>query len=309
MTEQFYKRLDSLKKSDSIRYEASGSSPDPFSCLPNRPLCPVDWRWHRARFLANGRLKRKGINGDAWIKKALKLIQRLERIHATNRPSRIKVDPAVQQAFDIRFKDVPEIRWELETRLLRRQSIEEIAREINKTPEAILAYEALFFAVLDRFEAKSYIAINAAGRPALLNSKTVDLASIWRCLGYFGAPFPLEIAFHPERFSAKEVQPYKIFVLSKLIPRSQMHLKREIQLMELRSRPVEELVKPITPFAESTARLVETIDDATISEIFACRSLDVAVPQSCPATVISSLNLLEETAEKKKSQKSGQAAA
>ena len=83
------------------------------------------------------------------------------------------------------------VRWEVEARLLARQTPEEIAARTSLTPGAIRTFEALFFNVSDRIEARDWVTVEAVGwwRDAV-NGR--DHATLLRGYAYHGGVYALE---------------------------------------------------------------------------------------------------------------------
>ena len=85
------------------------------------------------------------------------------------------------------------LRLELQARLLAGQSPHEIAPRFQATPEAVAAYEALFFAVGDRLGARDYITFAAIDPGGLLVTGTPTTEVLIKLLAYHGGPLVAEL--------------------------------------------------------------------------------------------------------------------
>lgn len=83
-------------------------------------------------------------------------------------------------------------RWELEARLLARQTSREIAEAIPLDASVIDAYEATFFNVRDRLDATDWVAGKVIG-PGPRRGFANDLPGLWKAVAYAGGPLPLEV--------------------------------------------------------------------------------------------------------------------
>lgn len=84
------------------------------------------------------------------------------------------------------------VRYELEANILSRRSVKEIATKCQVEPQTVQFYEAMFFNVVDKLDARSYIAGTVLG-PAFmagLSSKSLELTA--KYFGYFAGPHVLD---------------------------------------------------------------------------------------------------------------------
>ena len=84
------------------------------------------------------------------------------------------------------------VRFEVDARILAKEPFDSIAKKCHLSVPAITAYEALFFNVLDRLEATSYIAHTVIG-PKLHEGLTPsDIDVLWKFYGYHGGSLVLD---------------------------------------------------------------------------------------------------------------------
>jgi hypothetical protein len=82
----------------------------------------------------------------------------------------------------------------VQARLLAGQSPEEIGPQVSLTPATVKAYEAVFFNVADRLEAKVYILKAGVGWSGTMAVTGCDLDVVVRSLAYYGGLVALEAA-------------------------------------------------------------------------------------------------------------------
>jgi len=95
---------------------------------------------------------------DEWTRAGLRFLNALRRCR--NEVARQRLahrEPAIHQAYSVHTDESPMRRHELEARLLAKESTETIAVKVGCTPQAVLAYQHLFFDVIGALHARSYI--------------------------------------------------------------------------------------------------------------------------------------------------------
>lgn len=85
-----------------------------------------------------------------------------------------------------------ELCWELEARLLARQTSQQIAQALSLDPAVIDAYEGCFFCVRDRLNTSDWIAGKVIG-PGPRYGFVNDVPGLWKAVAYAGGPLPLEV--------------------------------------------------------------------------------------------------------------------
>jgi hypothetical protein len=150
------------------------------------PFRKLSWRWQRAQQLVNDGEPISAKTDDAWTRRAAKYLQAQARCKTGHqRAALLRRMPDIIVAHQLSEQE--EIRWLAEARLLAEQDVAEIARHVGVEPAAIIAYEALFFNVLDRLKCVDYIAFAAFGRKYHYDKLTMnDKDVLLRMFAYFG---------------------------------------------------------------------------------------------------------------------------
>lgn len=159
------------------------------------PFRPPDWRWQKAKLLReqNRRVTRR--RDDEWIATARTF--QTEAARCRNDWDLLELAeryPALVDARSMYEQDGSQaFRWELEARLLSRDSADRIAHRLAISTDVVRAYEALFFNVQDRIDNRGYIVHAVLGRSihAGLSERQFDL--LWKMFGYFGGPPVLDV--------------------------------------------------------------------------------------------------------------------
>src|SRR5262249_21743159 len=127
--------------------------------LPSKhnPCPPLDRRWLRAGYLVEHRLD-PSPEDDRWVRQAITFLASQAACPDDDACHRLgERMPAVSQAYALRRLDPPLLRWAIEAYILSGESFDVIARKCALTTEAVEAYEALFFSVLDRLNADTWV--------------------------------------------------------------------------------------------------------------------------------------------------------
>jgi hypothetical protein len=143
------------------------------------------------------------------------------------------------------YSDNGELRWEIEARLLSRQSIDEVARRLDLAPDLLVLYEQVFFTCLDRIDCSDWILINFIGNGPSSGFSPHDWRGIWRWVGYFGGPHALDLVVaatskvpRQHNYTADELR----WAL-KLVFAAQIPLTRKFLPLETMERMVEKEVR------------------------------------------------------------------
>jgi hypothetical protein len=100
--------------------------------------------------------------------------------------------PAIAQAHALRRSGPPHLRWAVEARLLAEEPFTDIGRKCSIPPGAVEAYEKLFFAVLNKLDATTYVGCAVLG-PKIHHGLTEnDLGVFWGLVGYTYGPVMLD---------------------------------------------------------------------------------------------------------------------
>ena len=184
--------------------------------LPRRgnPFEPVDRRWLRSNHLAGQPRPRWHRTDDRWVRLAVTYIRALNRCRGERQRRRLAERmPALHLAHAIHQADPPLLRWAVEARILAAEDFDSIARKCGTTAEAIECYEAMFFSVLDKLRARTYIICQVIGRKIHHGLSEDDLDVIWKFFGYVGGPLLLDslidgFTAQPRPESQEQVDPF-----------------------------------------------------------------------------------------------------
>jgi hypothetical protein len=164
---------------------------------PRDPFLALDARWRAARAcVEQGRPP--AACDDRWVSEAARFLAERGENSGPGDLARLAEEmPAVSQAFDVRRADPPHLRWAVEARLLAGEPFDAIARKCGLLPEAVEAYERLFFAVIEMLSADTWIMCQAVGGKAFYGMTENDLDVWWKLLGYcFGPPMLDKVIHH-----------------------------------------------------------------------------------------------------------------
>jgi len=160
----------------------------------SNPRRPVDWRWQRACYLVETNIAVSKHRDDSKIKLAKTFKTAVGSAHNENQFIAIMDRwPDLYEAWNIyQSENDVELRYELEARLLSRQTGKEIASKIAVTPETTALYESLFFHITDRLDVPGYITNVVMGNAIHrgLAQRHYDL--LWKMFGYWGGPLVLD---------------------------------------------------------------------------------------------------------------------
>lgn len=154
------------------------------------PIRHVAWRWELACRAVELRHRPPPELEEPAVAAAIRLQRRLKRPVGSG----FSIPPELQplyQAYQL-YSAVGERRWEIEARLLARQSDHDIGIRCGVPPEVIESYERLFFAVRDRLGAQDFIMLYAVGLRFGDKVTEQDLGVLWRHTGYTGGPSVLD---------------------------------------------------------------------------------------------------------------------
>jgi hypothetical protein len=149
---------------------------------PFYPYRPLDhaWqtllRWYEIQHL-----------GPAWTADlppgALAFVQALRKCQHVDDHRELKATmPHHYAAFWLSVRKISELRWQVEARILARQSWDTIAAKTHLSPEALQLYEVVFFHVTDRLDATSWVLHEVIGSP----EGARRLGATWQYYGYRG---------------------------------------------------------------------------------------------------------------------------
>jgi hypothetical protein len=169
------------------------------------PVRPPDWRWTRAWSIVHygryySRKRDDGITG-----RLVRFFRGLLRQEETLLPYDERPDLVAAQDL---WKNGGLRRCELESRILARQSDEEIAARLKIAPGAVQAYADTFFDVRPRLKAKTYISTMILGTAAMDAGLEPLTEWVARSLAYFGGARVLDFVLPWLRDGGMAVEKY-----------------------------------------------------------------------------------------------------
>ncbi len=161
--------------------------------VPRRRL---DWRWHWAGQLLKCGEEPDPVYDDDWTRRAFDY-QRLVDEH----PAEFLAEtmPDIHAALQLNTTGGIR-RWELDARILARESPETIQSKTGIAATVIECYEAMFFNVSSRIDCASYIESKTIGQSPFDGQ---DVATFWNHFGYFYGPYFLDIVIDDFRSTGK----------------------------------------------------------------------------------------------------------
>ena len=164
---------------------------------PYNPFEPLDRRWLRANYLINRGGCLSPVHDDHWVAQAVAFLTALAECHGDEEHAQLATEmPAIYQAHQLHACEPPLLRWAVEARILAREPFDAIARKCGLLAEAVMAYEALFFAVVDKLDADTWVACRVMGEKAFYGLTEQDLGVWWAMAGYGLGPLILDRLIH-----------------------------------------------------------------------------------------------------------------
>ena len=160
------------------------------------PRRRLDWRWQWACQLFKRGEMPDPVYDDDWTRRAFDYLRLVDE-----HPAELLADtmPNIHAAFQLNATGGI-CRWELDARILARESPETIESKTGMAATVIECYEALFFNVTSRIDCATYIESKAIGwRPF----DGQDVATFWNHFGYFYGPYFLDIVIDDFRATGK----------------------------------------------------------------------------------------------------------
>ena len=162
---------------------------------PDNPTRDVDWRWQLSGYVAsNLRGKVPSAFRSDLLHKAVVLRRLLENDYPSEnqRMNALERMPACYEAWNYYSDSNSHYKWEMEARLLARESYVEIGRKVGTTEYVVDAYEQLFFNIKDKLDSPGYITHKVFGR-AVHNGMTArDYDCLWKMMAYWLGPYVLD---------------------------------------------------------------------------------------------------------------------
>ena len=161
--------------------------------LKDNPRRPSDWRWqHASSMVEDGaHLNRK--RDDTWVRKAVHFLRALNNCDTDlQRRTLAESNPEMFWAHDIYQSEGAPTRIELESRLLAKDSYENISNSLCLPEDAVKAYERIFFNIEDRHENSGYIFHQIIGRAMHRGLSEREFEALWKLYAYVYGPHMLE---------------------------------------------------------------------------------------------------------------------
>lgn len=149
------------------------------------PRRQLQWRWQRASELGKSGEEPDPVYDDGWTRRAFGY-QRLVDDHPAE--TLAEAMPDIHAACQLHATGNMQ-RWELEARILSRESPETIESKTGIAAPVVECYQKMFFNVLGRIDCKTYIAAAAIGQRPF---NGLNVAPIWNHFGYFHGPCVLD---------------------------------------------------------------------------------------------------------------------
>jgi hypothetical protein len=153
----------------------------------------LDWRLCRARFLLEVE-RRPGRRDDQWTRLAWRYESLLARFGAAIPARHLRGNlAALHHAYQI-HQENRRPRWLVEAGLLTGESLADTAARAQVDEVVVAAYEAAFFSVRSRLNARDFIALRALPRRACLGADRRDVAGLLKLTAWKAGPLGLETA-------------------------------------------------------------------------------------------------------------------
>jgi hypothetical protein len=154
--------------------------------LEQCPYRRVDWRWEQARLLFEDSINPSKRKHDPGVRLANAFQAALRRCHRRGDDLKLALRmPEAHGAWSLQNGN-PHQRWEVEARLLARQSDDEIAEKLLLDAAIVATFASLFFDVRNHLGNKSYIARETIKLHPM--PKEPDLGLYWKFMAYHGGP-------------------------------------------------------------------------------------------------------------------------
>jgi hypothetical protein len=159
------------------------------------PFRSPDWRWCAACSLHDRirqRQRRIRKSDPDWLAPLVGLAELVNPSGGRRRRRTRLVTPELVAAHRL-YETNSAIRWELEARLLARQSDEEISAASGTPPAVVATFGRFFFDVRNRLAAADCILIKVIGHDPLRGFEETDLRGLWQYFAFMAGPKMLEL--------------------------------------------------------------------------------------------------------------------
>jgi hypothetical protein len=155
---------------------------------PYDPCRTLDWRWRSALDIAQSERR---ILTDLDPPEVVDAVRYLRAQAQNDRDDGDHRWADLDAAFQLAQLDEPR-RWEVEARILARQTDETIAAHVGLSPTTIRLFETLFYNVRDSLDASDRVLLRAIGWVACM-SRPPTVGELWKGFGYNGGAHVLEL--------------------------------------------------------------------------------------------------------------------
>lgn len=146
-----------------------------------------NWRWIRARRLADNDLTPSNSRDDMYVRRAFRFVKRL-RHRDIKAEERLATDyPDLYEAFQIYDDTQSGTRWVFEASVMANKAVEEMAQYLNADAAVLEIYEKLFFDVRDALESPGCMIANLLMPFTTNNCSPRDPDVFWKAIAYFGS--------------------------------------------------------------------------------------------------------------------------
>jgi hypothetical protein len=249
---------------------------------PADPFRPVDWRWRRAADLLD-QGEPLPVADDRAVREAAAFLKAWRSCQDEVDRQRMALDmPALYGAHRLSRAADAFAKWEVEARLLTKESYALIAEKCGLTAEVVTAYHHTFFDVRDRRHAEGYVLHQVIGPKAHAGLTEADVEVILKLYAYAGGPLvvdalvsyyrdPPTLPDRPELLGAAELQELrtklllKASILAHTLPANASGLKNMAVLSEA-VRVIRSALRT------DTAGPVPTPVEISLSKVHRCTS-------------------------------------
>jgi hypothetical protein len=159
---------------------------------PTNPLRPPDWRWKYGKQLAEAQAPKTRAGRHVGLVRKFNMVL-LECQSETDHLQLVDEWPDLYEAWRIYSNEqAKSARWEIEARLLAGQPFEAIAKLTRVSPEILTLYEKVFFDVLDKLDAPSYIVHTVLFESFNRGVSEKHHDILWKMFGYWAGPHVLD---------------------------------------------------------------------------------------------------------------------
>lgn len=170
------------------------------SLHPRCPYRPADWRYQRARLIADGAALPSRRLDDPPTFEAYRFLTALNLCRDEgDRETLARRMPDLAQAHELYTSEPPQRRWAVEARLLAREPFEAIASKSGITAGAVAEFERTYFAVLENMDKcrTDWLMSTAIGLPSRPGPAGQEDGTAWRLLGFLGGSHVVDSLVEP----------------------------------------------------------------------------------------------------------------